>query len=149
MNVRTMLRITRFGVAIMTIGLSGLSVMRAESAYKLADGAVRPSKLHGAKEAYLPMIVTVVTPPIFWFCPAETCCWFTMRAFTNAGPANPSLCRVCPGDLTGGPSRWWFRITKTGLIRTRCCFSLQTRRSGSFIPRSEEATIRRRIWSMP
>jgi predicted neuraminidase len=51
------LRMMRFGVAFAAVGLSGLSVMRAESPYKRADGVVRSSKLQGAKEAYLQMIV--------------------------------------------------------------------------------------------
>jgi predicted neuraminidase len=51
------LRPMRFGAAFVAIGLAGLGVTRAESAYKLSDGVVRPSKQEGAKEAYLQMIV--------------------------------------------------------------------------------------------
>src|SRR5580698_8204212 len=51
------LRMMRFGAALAVIGLSGLGGLRAESAYKLADGIVRPSAQKGAKEAYLQMIV--------------------------------------------------------------------------------------------
>ena len=47
----------RFGAAFVAIGLAGLGVTRAESAYKLSDGVVRSSKQQGAKEAYLQMIV--------------------------------------------------------------------------------------------
>jgi len=47
----------RFGTTLVAIGLAGLGAIRAESAYKLADGVVRPSAQKGAKEAYLQMIV--------------------------------------------------------------------------------------------
>ena len=51
------LRNLRIGLTVAAIGLSSLGVMRAESSYKLADGMVKASKLQGAKEAYLQMIV--------------------------------------------------------------------------------------------
>ena len=51
------LRGIRFGAALVAIGLAGLGLTRAESAYKLSDGVVRSSKQQGAKEAYLQMIV--------------------------------------------------------------------------------------------
>jgi predicted neuraminidase len=55
--LQMVLRMIRFGAAFAAVCLSGLGVMRAESPYKLADGVVRSSKLQGAKEAYLQMIV--------------------------------------------------------------------------------------------
>jgi predicted neuraminidase len=51
------LRAVRFGAALAAISLVGLGAIRAESAYKLADGVVRSSAQKGAKEAYLQMIV--------------------------------------------------------------------------------------------
>ncbi len=50
-------RMLRFGCTLATIGLVSLGAIRAESAYKLADGVVKPSAQQGAKEAYLQMIV--------------------------------------------------------------------------------------------
>jgi predicted neuraminidase len=50
-------RMLRFGCALAAIGLVSLGAIRAESAYKLADGVVKPSAQQGAKEAYLQMIV--------------------------------------------------------------------------------------------
>jgi predicted neuraminidase len=51
------LRVMRYSAAFAAIGLAGLGVIRAESAYKLSDGVVRSSKQEGVKEAYLQMIV--------------------------------------------------------------------------------------------
>jgi predicted neuraminidase len=47
----------RTGLAIALLSLAGLSALRAESAYKLADGKVKNSPEKGAREAYLEMIV--------------------------------------------------------------------------------------------
>ena len=47
----------RIAAALAMISLTGMGTLHAESPYKLADGVVRSSKLQGAKEAYLEMIV--------------------------------------------------------------------------------------------
>jgi predicted neuraminidase len=51
------LKMMRLVVALLSIGIAGQTDLRAESPYKLSDGVVRSSKLKGAKEAYLQMIV--------------------------------------------------------------------------------------------
>jgi predicted neuraminidase len=47
----------RLVAVLLSIGIFGLVDAYAESPYKLSDGVVRSSKLQGAKEAYLQMIV--------------------------------------------------------------------------------------------
>lgn len=51
------IRLLSYRCLITLCVLSGLSHLRAESAYKLADGVVRPAAQRGAREAYLEMIV--------------------------------------------------------------------------------------------
>ncbi|WP_058186433.1 sialidase family protein [Terracidiphilus gabretensis] len=50
-------KIIHLGFVMALCSLAGLYAVRAESAYKLSDGIVRPSAQKGAKEAYLEMIV--------------------------------------------------------------------------------------------